>query len=105
MDSNSEKEYAPKLNEMGYLPVPDVCKCGEKKFTIQNYQESKISRFIFRRTNPKCRQRFPIRSNSFFERHPYVSLKLCSEIIKCCICFEFNITKAKRYTNTEKKQL
>ena len=102
MDSNSEIEYASKLNEMGYLPGPDICKCGAKKFTIQNYHESKTSGCIFRCINSKCRQRFPIRVNSFFERHPYVSLKLCSEIIKCCICFEFNITKTKKYINTEK---
>ena len=34
-----------------------------------------------------------------------MSLKLCSEIIKCCICFEFNITKAKKYINTEKNAI
>lgn len=41
--------------------------------------------------------------NSFFERHPYISLKLCSEIIKCPFCFELNLANTKKYINNEKQ--
>ena len=74
-------------------------------FTIKNYTESKTSGCCFRCINTKCRWRFQIRINSFFDRHSYISLKLCSEIIKCCLCLELNIGNTKKYINHERQTI
>ena len=33
--SNNEYNIAFKLNKLGFLPGPIICKCGNKNFTIQ----------------------------------------------------------------------
>ena len=35
----------------------------------------------------------PIRLNSFFENHSNINLELCSEMMKCFLCHEFNVKK------------
>ena len=101
----SEYEYATKINSLGYLPGPDICSCGWKKFNIQNLRQNYTSGICFRCTNNFCRKRYNIRYNSFFERYPNITLQVCSEVIKCFICFEFNAKDAEKYIKEEKGQI
>lgn len=101
----SESEYATKINSLGYLPVPDICSCGYKKFNIQNLKQNYTSGICFRCTNNSCLKRYNIRHNSFFEKHPNITLQLCSEVIKCFICLEMNAKGAEKYIKEEKGQI
>ena len=103
-DHNEETklEYAEHLNKLGFLPGPSISKCGKAKFAIKKFSYAKTSGICFRCLNNNCRLRYPVRINSFFSLHPNIILSLCSEIIKCNLCQELNITKAYTYINNEK---
>ena len=101
----SEYEYATKINSLGYLPGPGICSCGCKKFSIQNLKQNYTSGICFRCTNSSCRKRYNIRQNSFFEKHPNITLQVCSEVIKYFICFEMNVKDTEKYIKEEKGQI
>ena len=42
----SEYEYSTKINSLGYLPGPDICSCGYKKFNIQNLKQNYTSGIV-----------------------------------------------------------
>ena len=60
---NNEVEYASNLLQKGFLKKPDSCKCGMQK--------------------SQCRNRVPIRTNSFYNKFPKLTLRIVSEVIKC----------------------
>ena len=81
---------------------PEKYECGDNHFNIQVYNLYKTTGSCFRCNNTKCKKRYPIRINSFFENHSNISLELCSEIMKCFLCHEFNIKKAVEYIKNGK---
>ena len=90
MNQKNEVQYAIQLNNRGFLPGPNICACGNNTFTIQRDSNYKTSNAIFRCKNNKCKKRYQIRYNSFFEPFPKIKLKNISEIIKCFICREMS---------------
>ena len=94
-------EYAKYLHKMGYLPGPYQCSCGTKNFVIYADSNCKTTNCSFRCINSKCRLKFPIRINSFFEKYNHKSLTQISEIIKCFIVRELNAEKTKEFLKNE----
>ena len=79
---DSELNYAEYLLKNGFIQEPKNCKCGKTSFFIQYDGNSKTSKCIFRCKNYHCKNRIPIRVNSFFAEYPKLKLKLVTEIIK-----------------------
>ena len=100
--SNNEYNIAVKLNKLGFLPGPIICKCGNKNFTIQIDNSRKTSNIVWRCTNYKCRAKINIKINSFFDYFSKLTLYNIYEVIKCFICFNFNKKKAFEYLTKEK---
>lgn len=90
-DTKPEFEYATKLNHLGYLPGPENCKCGNKHLVIEIDNSQKTSKVCFRCNKSNCRRKYNIRANSFFSEFPKIRLLTISEVIKCILCYNFNI--------------
>lgn len=95
MINDIETDYAKFLYNKGYIKAPQICKCGSSVFIIKD-SGSKTSQCIFRCTNAKCKNRVPIRTNSFFNAFPKIKLRLVSQIIKssfeemnCTACYKY----------------
>lgn len=58
---------------------------------------NKTSGFSFRCLNTKCRRKYSVLINSFFNLFPYVPLKIISEVIKTFLCIELNAEEAYKY--------
>ena len=82
INNKSSFDYALELYKLGFLRGPEKCECGNNHFNIQVYNLYKTTGSCFRCNNIKCKKRYPIRVNSFFENHSNISLELCSEIMK-----------------------
>ena len=52
--------------------------------------------------NKKCKKKYNIRDNSFFEEYTKMPIWQVFEIIKCFICYEFKATKTREYMQSEK---
>ena len=102
INNNSSLDYALELYKLRYLRGPEKWDCGDNHFNIQVYNLFKTTGCCFRCNNIKYKKRYPIRINSFFESHSKISLELCSEIMKCFLCHEFNVKKAVEYIKNEK---
>ena len=89
-----ELKFAQKLLKLGYIKPPKKCKCNGDRFIIQYDSNSKTSHCIYRCQIYKCKNRIPIRTNSFFEDFPKLTLRAVCEIIKSFLCYEFNAIKA-----------
>ena len=61
-----ELEYATKLFNQKILPGRGHCDCGHTNFSLQIYENLKISGVVFRCSNNRCRKRYPIKSIHFF---------------------------------------
>ena len=96
MINDNESDYAKFLYNKGYIKAPQICKCGSSVFNIYKDSGSKTSQCIFRCTNAKCKNRVPIRTNSFFNAFPKIKLRLVSEIIKSFF-EEMNCTECYKY--------
>ena len=99
----NEYNLANQLQKEGFMPDPEKCKCENKYFTIQKDNSQKTSRITWRCSNYKCRNKFNIRINSFFNYFPIITISTLYEVIKCFICLNFNKKKAYEYLNNEKK--
>ena len=90
-----EEEFnlANKLNEMNILKGPNLCKCRNNIFKIQKDSSYKTSGIIFRRNYYKCKNKFNIRVNSFFEKFSKITLKVCFEVIRCMLVYNLNAKK------------
>ena len=93
---DNENDYAKFLYNKGYIKAPQIYKCGNSVFNIYKDSGSKTSQCIFRCTNAKCKNRVPIRTNSFFNAFPKIKLRLVSKIIKsffeemnCSACYKY----------------
>ena len=82
---DNEVDYAINLLQKGFLKRPNAFKCGNSSFDIQYDWNSKTSHCIFRCKNAQCRNRFPIRTNSFYNNFPKLTLRKVSEVIKCIL--------------------
>ena len=102
INNNSSLDYALELYKLRYLRGPEKWDCGDNHFNIQVYNLFKTTGCCFRCNKIKCKKRYPIRINSFFENYSKISLELCSEIMKCFLCHEFNAKKAVEYIKNEK---
>ena len=101
----SQIEYAITLYNKGYLKGPITCQCGCKLFKIYYDSYYKVNQCSFRCSNYKCRRRYSITINSFFNNFTYQNIQLISEIIKCFITRDMNATKAYKFINSELKVL
>ena len=101
--SNNEYNIALKLNKLGYLPDPLICKCDNKNFSFQIDNSRKTSNIVWRCTNYKCRAKINIKINSFFDNFSKLILYNIYEVIKCFICFNFNTKKSLRISYKRKK--
>ena len=97
-------KYIKKLNVFGFLPGPEKCSWGNKNLNIQKLA-SKKSGFCFRCYIKNCKRYYPLWTNSFFSKFTHMSIDSVIEIIKCNLCFKFNINKAKKYLAEEKNIL
>ena len=88
--------------EIGFLPGPELCKCGNNKFNVQNTSKYKISSLCYRCMNKTCKKIFNIRENSFFEEYKKIPVWQVFEIIKCFISYDFNAKKTQEYMQNEK---
>ena len=95
--------YAIVLYKKGYLVGPKVCVCGNKCFNIYKDLKYKTNQCSFSCNNYKCKRKFPITINSFFQNFPNQNIRLISEIMKCFLIREFNAAKAYKYINNELK--
>ena len=77
-DNKDEFEYANLLYKKNYLPGPKNCICGNKIFMIYKDSTNKTSGCSFRCGNYKCRRKYKILINSFYELFPNKQLKLVS---------------------------
>lgn len=94
-------EYIEDLHKKGILPGPDGCTCGNKYLKIQKLSSKKYN-FCFRCTKKKCKLYYPIRKKSFFENFTHLKIEDVMEVIKCNLCFKYNITRAEKYLKEEK---
>ena len=88
---------------MGYLPGPYTWCCGNAEFRIQLDNIYKTSKICYRCSNYKCKKRYNVRINSFFEDFPQIRLITVSEVIKSMLCFNFNIKDTFKYLNDSLK--
>ena len=102
-NTNTEMQHALKLYKYGYLPGPISCECGANCFKIYADSSYKVNGCSFRCGNNKCRRKFPITINSFYDKFSKQKLSVISEIIKCFIIFDFNAVKTFNYINNELK--
>jgi len=93
----SEIEYAKYLWNVGYIPRSQQFVCGNNNFEIYNDSYNKTSGCSYRCLNSKCRRKYSVRINSFYNLFPYVSLKVISEIIKSFLCIELNTEAVYQY--------
>jgi len=100
MEQNIEKIKL--LYEKGFLPGPKICQCGANFFKIYKDNNYKINKYSFSCANSKCRKKFPTTINSFYNNFSYHKIDLISEIIKCNICHDFNVSKTQKYIQEEK---
>ena len=77
--------------------------CGSNKFNIYKDSKYKVNNCSFNCGNYKCRKQYSITINSFFDVFSCHKLKDISEVIKCFLCYEYNIQKAYKYLNEELK--
>ena len=94
-------KYAIELHELGYLPGPDKCTCGSTNFVIYKDISFTTTSCSFRCINSNCRLKYPIRTNSFFNKFSHKSLKEVSEIIKCFLIREFNAKQTRNFLKNE----
>lgn len=103
-----EEEFnlATELYKKQIIKGPKVCKCGNKAFTIQKDASYKTSGIIFRCNSYKCKAKFNIRINSFFEKFSKITLKICLEVIRAMLVLNLNAKKAyELITNTLKENI
>lgn len=100
-DIYDESQYAKILYEKGYLPGPIQCKCGSKIFTIYTDNQYKTTLCSFRCLNTKCRLKYPIRNNSFFQKFNQKSLKVISEVLNFFLVRELNVSKTVSFLKEE----
>jgi hypothetical protein len=93
---NNETDLAKMLFNEGYLPGPKECLCGSKTFSIQGDKANKTSGCTFRCTNNKCRRKYAIRINSFFQQFPQIKMEIIIKVLELFICDEINVEKAKK---------
>ena len=69
------------------------------------YKDSinKTSGCSFKYGNYKCRKKYKILINSFYELFLNKQLKLVSQVMKCFLVYNFNTQKAKEYLDNECK--
>ena len=96
---DNEIDLAKILFSEGFLPRPNECYCGNKLFSIQVDNSNKTSRCSFRCTNNKCRRKYAIRINSFFQKFPQIKMKTIIKILELFLCDEINVEKAKTTLN------
>ena len=70
------------LYKNGYLIGPKICICSRQQFSIYNDSHNKANKCAFYCTCYKCKKKYPITINSFFQKFSYQNIKLISEIIK-----------------------
>ena len=70
--SKSEIEYSKYIRNGGYIPGPTECDCGNNKFEIYNDSYNKASGCSFRSLNTKCRIKYSIHNNNFFNFFPCI---------------------------------
>ena len=78
---------------MNILKGSTLCKCGNKTFKILKDAGYKASGIIFRCNYYKCKNKFNIRVNSFFEKFSKITLKVCLEVIRCILVYYLNAKK------------
>ena len=100
MQSNTI-DYARSLYDKGFICGPGICSCGSNKFNIYKDAKYKVNNCSFTCGNYKCRKQYSITINSFFDAFSRHNLKDISEVIKCFLCYEYNIQKAYKYLNEE----
>ena len=94
---NSEYTFAIQLLDKEILKMPDICSCGKNNFTLQKDNSCKTSGICYRCNNYKCKKKFSVRNNTIFANFPKLKLTECFEVMKCCLCYEMNITAAYKY--------
>ena len=105
-DNNSSQiEQARKLFDYGYLPGPISCDCGANYFKIYSDLSYKVNGCSFRCGNNKCRKKYQITINSFYDNFTKQKLSIMSEIIKCFIFHDYNATRTYKYITEELKHL
>ena len=102
-ETNTEYEYASKLKDLGYLPGPEKCGCGNTKFSLQIDNNYKTSKICYRCTNYKCKKGYNVRTNSFLEDFPQIRLIIVGGIIKSMLCLNFNLQDAFKDLNDSLK--
>ena len=78
---------------MNILKGPTLYKCENNTFKIQKDVSYKTSGIIYSCNNYKCKNKFNIRMNSFFEKFSKITLKVCLEVIRCMLVYNLNAKK------------
>ena len=76
---------------------------GANYFKIYADSSYKINGCSFRCGNNKCRKKYSITINSFYDNFTKQKLTIICEIIKCFIIHNFNANKTYKYINEELK--
>jgi len=85
-----------------FFQGPKSCICGTNFFNIYSDSSYKINGCTFICGNSKCRRKYSITINSFYEKFSKQKLSLISEIIKCFIVYDYNLNNAYKYITEEK---
>jgi len=105
-EKKDEVDYAKFLMDIGAIFFPEKCKCGRSTFKVEFDANSKTSMVTIRCQYYKCRNRIPIRNNSFYANFPKVRLNILTEVLKCFLVYELNAEKAHEYiTETIKESI
>ena len=97
IDISKTIEFIKNIYTKGYLIGPIKCKCGSQNFNIYKDSSYKINGCSFSCSNYKCKKKYPITINSFFDKFSHQNIMLIAEIMKCFLCLDLNAKRCLEY--------